>query len=140
MLAAPLAVVAVISLSLAVASTMWVAYGAHDLGAAPVLSIALPAAVGLAALVAIRGCFVEVDDGIVRDVAGWVTLRRIEQRRITTARVRGGPWRLYVLELADGDAVKLVGASPQQFPARLLPDARDHDLADLDVLLGPDDT
>jgi hypothetical protein len=43
-----------------------------------------------------------------------------------------------VLELDDGTAIKLAGASPQQFPARLLPDATRLDVEDLDELLGPD--
>lgn len=137
-LAAPLFVVAVIALSFAVASLSWAGFGDRQIGAVTIALVVVPALVGAAALVAIRGCFVEVAGGTVRDVAGWVTIRRIDQHRIGTARVRSGPWRLYVLDLLDGTAVKLVGASPQQFPAHLLPDARTRDLEDLDVLLGPD--
>lgn len=137
-LAAPLVVVAVIALALAVASASWAAFGGRTVGAAAIAAVVVPAIVGVGALAAIRGCFVEVRDGTVRDVAVWITLRQIDQDRIATARVRAGVWRLYVLELLDAPAVKLVGASPQQFPARLLPDARTRDLEDLDVLLGGD--
>lgn len=138
MLAAPLVLLAVITLSLAIASASWAAFDHHDIGSDALLAMVVPAAIGLASLLAVRGCFVDVSNGIVRDVAAWCTIRRIDQGLIATARVRPGPWRLYVLELADGTTVKLVGASPQQFPARLLPDARARDLEDLDVLLGPD--
>lgn len=130
--------VAVIGFSLAVASASWVAYRGTAPDAAALVSIALPALLGVGALVGVRGCYVEVADGVVRDVAVWFTLRRVEQATVTTARVRRGPWRLYVLELVDGEAVKLVGASPLQFPTRLVADARTHDMEDLDVLLGPD--
>ncbi len=137
MLAAPLALLTVMMLSLAVASASWMAFDDRA-GAAALLAIVVPALLGAAALAAVRGCFIDVSDGVVRDVAAWCTVRRIDQDRIATARVRPGWWRIYVLELVDGSAVKLVGASPQQFPARLLPDAGDRDLDDLDVLLGPD--
>ncbi len=51
-------------------------------------------------------------------------------------RVRAGAWRWFELELDDGSLVTLVGACPVQFPARLAPDARLRDMADLDLLLG----
>ena len=136
MLALPLFVVAVIGLSLALASTLW-AFGADQpVGVAAVTAIAVPAAIGVAALVAVRGCFVDVDASVVRDVVAWRTMRRVPTETIAAARVRRGVWRLYVLELDDGTTVKLAGASPQQFPAWLLPDATQRDLVDLDVLLG----
>ena len=139
-LAAPLVIVAVIGLSLALASLLWAIVGEHGAQAAVVASVALPGLVGVAALAAIRGCFVELGPGAdgatqVRDVATWITVRRIPQAQIRTARVRRGLWRLYVLELDDGTLVKLVGASPQQFPAHLMPDAARMDMADLDELL-----
>ncbi|UDY34235.1 hypothetical protein [Dermatobacter hominis] len=143
-LAAPLLVLAVIGLSLAVASTIWVASTDDGVGAAAVAAIVVPGLVGVGALLAIRGCSVEIGPapdgtgGEVRDVVAWVTVRRTPQARIATARVRTGPWRLYVLELDDGEVVKLVGASPQQFPARLLPEATRLDVEDLEALLGPD--
>ena len=138
-LAAPLLLVAVIGLSLAIASAIWAVHGEHGAPVGVIVAVAVPALLGAAALVAIRGCFVEIDPGSeVRDVVAWRTVRRVDQARIATARVRSGPWRLYVLELDDGTVVKLAGASPQQFPARLLPDATRLDVEDLDALLGPD--
>lgn len=136
MLAAPLVLIAVMTLALSVASVSWAAFGDRTPTTGVILTILVPGVAGVAALLAVRGCFVEVADGTVRDVAAWLTVRRVDQDRIVTARVRTGPWRLYVLDLCDGSTVKLVGASPQQFPARLLPDARERDLEELDVLLG----
>ncbi len=138
--AAPLVVVGVMALAVAVATASWGAFGAGDRGAAFWTTLAVTIAVGVGALVAIRGCFVEVAGGEVRDVVGWVTRRRVPQDRIGTARVRRGVWRVYDLELLDGEQVTLLGASPLQFPARLLPDAAEQDLADLHRILGHDDT
>jgi hypothetical protein len=145
-LALPLFVVAIMGLSLAVASAIWVAAADGDVGGAGYASILVPGLVGVAALAVIRGCSVEIRPGPegtgaeIVDVVAWVPVRRVPRSDVVTARVRRGAWRLYVLELSSGDAVKLVGASPQQFPANLLPDARRLDLEDLDELLGPDPT
>lgn len=140
-LAAPLVLVAVIGLSLAVASLIWAVAGDHGPQPAVVASVLVPGLVGAVALLAIRGCFVELGPGPdgttrVRDVAMWRTIRTIPQDSIISARVRRGVWRLYVLELDDGTLVKLVGASPQQFPAHLLPDAARQDMGDLEELMG----
>ena len=151
-LAAPLVLFAVIALSFALASLLW-AVGSSQTGAGAVASVVIPTLLGAIALAAVRGCFVDVIHsserteehaseriGEVRDVVAWRTLRRVPQGSIVAARVRRGMWRLYVLELDDGTLVKLVGASPQQFPAHLLPDAATLDLEDLDVLMGPEPT
>jgi len=136
--AAPLALVGVIALTLAVATVIWGAWEGHDRTAAFWSTLIVTTAVGAAALWAVRGCFIEVDGDDVRDVVAWITVRRIERRRISTARVRKGAWRVYVVELDDGQRITLLGASPQQWPARLLPDAMADDLADIDVLMGDD--
>jgi hypothetical protein len=133
--ALPLALVGVMALALAVATAVWGAWSGRDLGVSFWTTLVVAAAVGAAALVAIRGCFIEVGVDTVRDVIGWIGVRRVDRARIDTARVRAGVWRVYELELDDGRRVTLLGASPQQFPARLLPDARDRDLADLDAIL-----
>lgn len=158
-LAAPLVIVAIMALTVSVASLVWVAFRCDGATPAEVAWIVLPASVGFAALAAIRGCFVEISpnpasgdaeggeradgegsaDGIVRDVVGWITVRRLPRGSIETARVRRGVWRLYVIETVTGDVIKLVGSSPLQFPSTLLSDAREHDLADLDLLLGAPD-
>lgn len=151
-LAAPLVLFSVIALSFALASLLW-AVGSSQSGPGAVASVVVPTVLGAAALAAIRGCFVDVAPsteapaesaaegvhaGEVRDVVAWRTLRRVPQRSIVAARVRRGVWRLYVLELDDGSLVKLVGASPQQFPAHLLADAARLDMDDLDTLMGPE--
>ena len=136
--AAPLAVVGVIALTLAVATAVWGAWEGHERGAAWWATLVVSGAVGAAALAAVRGCFIEVDDRTVRDVVAWVTVHRFERARIATARVRRGAWRVYVVELDDGRLLTLLGASPLQWPTRLLPGALERDQADLDVLMGED--
>lgn len=138
LLAAPLALVGVIGLVLAVATAIWGAWEGHEVTGAFWVTLAVSALVGAAGLVAARGCFVEVDDGRVRDVVAWCTVRAVDQRSVRTARVATGPWRWFVLEMDDGRRHTLVGASPLQWPARLLPSAVDRDLEDLDLLLGED--
>ena len=134
--AAPLGVMGVIGLSLAVATVLWGASGGRDLGVAFWATLAAGTVVGAGALAANRGCYVAVEGTQVRDARGWVTRCRVDQSDIDAASVRRGVWRVYDLELRDGERVTLLGASPMQFPARLLPDAHDHDLADLRLILG----
>jgi hypothetical protein len=140
LLAAPLWVLGVIGASLALATVLWGVWPGHERTATFWVVVVAATVVSLVAFVAARGCFVEVRDGQVRDVVGWVTVHRVDRRRIVAARVARGAWRWFVLELDDGSRVTLVGASPLQFPARLTPGATDADLADLDDLLGPDAT
>lgn len=120
---------------------LWAAWGGQALGAAFWVPVVIAAVVAVAAVVASLGCFVVVDPAAatVRDVVAWRTRRVIDQPRIVAARVRAGPWRWFDLELDDGTHVVLLGASPTQFPARLLPESRERDLADIDVLMGPDE-
>jgi hypothetical protein len=136
--AAPLALIGVIALTVAVATVLWGAWDGHDLTAAFWVTLAGSAAVGAGALWAVRGCFIEVRHDDVRDVVAWVTVHRFERRAIRTARVRTGPWRLYVVELDDGRRISLLGASPLQWPTRLLPGSVERDRADLDLLMGDD--
>ena len=137
-MAAPLAVVGLIGLSLGVATLLWGAWGGRNLSSAYWATLAVTGVVGVGAFAAVRGCFVEIRGDVVRDVVAWFTVRRVDRSEIRTARVRAGIWRLYVVELDDGRVLNLLGASPLQFPARLLPDAMDRDLADLDAMLGLD--
>jgi hypothetical protein len=135
-------VVAVMGFTVALSTALWGAWNPDELGATFVAVEAIGLLVGLAAVVAARGCFVEVraTTGELRDVVAWRTVRRIDQRRIEHARVQRGVWRWFELELDDGTRHLLVGASPAQFPARLLPGSAERDLADLDQLMGPDPT
>jgi hypothetical protein len=136
--AAPLFVVALIALTLAVATLLWGAWEGHDRGAAWWATLLVSGAVGVGALACVRGCFIEVDDRTVRDVVAWVPVHRFERARIATARVRRGAWRVYVVELDDGKVLTLLGASPLQWPTRLLPGAMERDRDDLDLLMGDD--
>lgn len=137
---APMFVVAVMGFTVALSTALWGAWNPDDLGATFLTVEAIGLLVGLAAVVAARGCFVEVrpTTGELRDVVAWRTVRRVDQRTIEHARVRRGAWRWFELELDDGTLHLLVGASPAQFPARLLPGSAERDLADLDQLMGPD--
>ena len=102
-------------------------------------TVAIAVTVGLGGFALAGGCRIEVRGDTLRDVVGWVTVRRVDRPSIVTARVLRGPWRLFVLELADGSAVTLLGSSPTQWPARLLPGSTERDEADLRLLLGDDD-
>lgn len=119
---------------------IYAAWGGGQYGAAFWAPIVVSTVIATTAAIASAGCFVSVDKstGEVRDVIAWRTVRRIDQRSIVAARVRAGAWRWFDIEFGDGSHVALLGASPTQFPARLLPDGRVRDLADLDLLMGPD--
>lgn len=134
-------VVAVMGFTVALAVGLWGAWHPDDLGTTFVVVEVVGLAVGLGAVIASRGCYVEIltDTHELRDVVAWRTVRRVPQGRIEHVRVRRGAWRWFELELDDGSLHALVGACPTQFPARLLPGSTERDLADLDLLLGPDE-
>jgi hypothetical protein len=140
LVAAPCFVLGVMGCTAALASVLWAVWHPDELGAGYTAVQVVSLLVGLGAFLAARGCFVDLDPEAdsLRDVVVWVTVRRIARPRIVSARVRAGAWRWFELELDDGTAVVLAGISPVQFPARLLPDARERDLADLDLLMGHD--
>jgi|JI9StandDraft_1071089.scaffolds.fasta_scaffold92772_2 hypothetical protein len=140
LVAAPLFVIGVMGCTAALAALLWGAWHPDDLDTTFTVVEVVSLVVGLGAFVAARGCFVEVDPErrVLRDVVAWITVRRVEQDRIVTARVRAGAWRWFELELADGTALVVAGASPAQFPSRLLPGSDERDLADLDLLMGED--
>jgi len=143
--AAPLFVVAVAALGVAVVVATWAAWTPDNRTGAWWAWVVVSVVVGAAALTLTRGCLVTVDagaDGEVRDVVCWRTRRRIPVDSVDAALVQRGPWRLFVLRLDSGEHVPLLGASPNQWPARLLPWARQQDLEDLVLLTGgrpPDD-
>jgi hypothetical protein len=138
LLRAPIVLVAVVATSVALLTALWGAWEGNQRAGAFWATLAVAAGIGVAGFVAAAGCFVEVTDTEVRDVIAWVTVHRVPRQRIDTALVARGMWRWFVLRLDDGTTVTLVGASPAQFPARLLPDARTGDLADLHAMV-PDD-
>jgi hypothetical protein len=141
LVAAPLFVLGVMGCTAALATLLWAAWNPDDLDTTFTVVEVVSLSVGLGAFVAARGCFVDLDaaSGSLRDVVAWVTVRRVDQDRIVTARVRAGAWRWFELELDDGSLVVLAGISPAQFPARLMPGSRERDLADLDLLMGAGD-
>ena len=138
LVAAPLFVLGVMGCTAALATLLWGAWHPDDLDTTFVVVEVVSLAVGLGAFVAARGCFVDIDHDTrsMRDVVAWITVRRIPQDRIVTARVRAGAWRWFELELDDDTALVVAGASPAQFPSRLMPGYRERDLADLDLLMG----
>lgn len=138
LVAAPLFVVGLMGCTAALATALWGAWHPDDLDATFVGVEVAAIVVGLGAFVAARGCFVDLDPTRreLRDVIAWRTVRRVDQDRILTARVRAGAWRWFELELDDGTLLVVAGAAPAQFPARLMPGARERDLADLDLLMG----
>lgn len=139
LVAAPLFVLGLIGASFALALGLWAVWNSSRLGASFWVPFLLSLTLGVVGFVAARGCFVEVHDDEVRDVVGWIRLQRVDRRSIVTARVRRGPWRWYVLEMDDGTSRTLLGASPAQFPSRLLGGSDESDLADLDLLIGEDE-
>jgi len=138
--AAPLLIVAVAALGVAVATASWAAWTEANRTGPWWLWVALPGAVGAGALLLARGCFVEVrtapGTGRVRDVVAWRCRVEVPLDEVDQARVQRGAWRLFVLIRHDGSTVALLGSSPAQWPARLLESSRAQDVEDLEVLLG----
>ncbi len=140
LVAAPLFVLGVMGSTAALATALWGAWNPSELDATFYVVEAMALFVGLGSFVAASGCFVDVDHSRdeVRDVVAWTSLLRIDRSTIVSARVRAGAWRWFELETTDGRRPVLLGIAPAQFPARLFPGARERDLADLDLLMGPD--
>ena len=138
LVAAPLFLIGLISATLLLATILWGAWNDDHLGVSFWTVAVVSGVLTVAGFAAARGCFVEVDDTSVRDVVGWVTVRRLPRREIVTVRVRAGGWRWFEAEMQDSSLHVLLGAGPAQFPARLLPSSRDEDLAALDMIMGDD--
>jgi len=138
LVAAPLFLVGVIAATLLVATVLWGLWNDQHLGASFWAVVVVSGVIAAVSFAAGRGCFIEVDDTTVRDVVGWVTVRRLPRREVATVRVRAGGWRWFEVEMQDSSQHVLMGAGPAQFPARLLPGAREQDLAALDVIMGDD--
>ena len=138
LLSAPLFVLGLIGCSFALALGLWAVWNAGHLGGSFWWPFFMSAAIGLGGFVSAAGCFLSLSNNEIRDVVGWVTVQRIDRSQIQTARVRPGPWRFFELEMQDGSVRTLLGASPTQFPSRLLSGAEEQDLANLDLILGED--
>lgn len=140
LLAAPMFVLGLIAGTLLVATVLWGAWNEQHLGVSFWVVTTISGVVTVVCFVAARGCFVEVDERIVRDVVGWRTVRRLPRGEIETVRVRAGGWRWFEAEMSDGAQHLLLGAGPAQFPANLLAGSRDDDMAALDLIMGDDVT
>ncbi|MBM3662271.1 MAG: hypothetical protein FJW94_05180 [Actinobacteria bacterium] len=135
--AAPLLVAAVAAFATAAVAAAWAAWDPGHRTDGWWLWVATPAAVGVLMLWLARGCLIVIEPhprSQVRDVTCWRTRRRVPADRVERALVQRGIWRLYVLVLDTGEHVPLLGASPTQWPARLLPSARQQDVDDLELL------
>jgi hypothetical protein len=91
---------------------------------------------GAGLLAAARGCRVVLEAGHIADQVAWYTVWSAETSSIVEVRVRSGPWRTFETEETSGRRRVLLGAGPVQFPANLLPDAAERDLAAIDILGG----
>jgi len=128
--------VAVVCWVLAVLAVMWSADARTvDRPVGLVVAVVMAAA-GAGALALRRGTRVVVDGGRVVDQVLYRTVSTTSQSEVLAAHVAAGPWRWFVLELADGATRTLVGAGPLQVPARWFDREGTSDLADLDVLMG----
>lgn len=136
---APLLVVALMTGGATIAAVAWGFYAGNERSGVWWATVIGGAVLSVGVLAAARGCFIDIRDGEVRDVVAWFTVRRFRRSEVTTARVIRGPWRLYSVDLEDGRRFNLLGASPQQWPTRLLPGAVGRDRADLGAIMGEDE-
>ncbi|HTN99422.1 MAG TPA: hypothetical protein VL068_02005 [Microthrixaceae bacterium] len=136
LVSAPLFVIGLMGTSFAVALTLWAVWNSGELGSSFWVPFVVSLLVGLGGFGAGRGCFVDVGPDEVVDVIAWVRFQKISRPEIESIRVRSGFWRFFELTMDDGRQRVLLGATPAQFPSRLLPSAREQDLSDIDMILG----
>ena len=137
-MAAPLMLLGVIGLSIALATLLWIPWADHVVGAQAWFTLVLATAFGATGLVAARGCRVVIRDGIVCDQVAWRTVHRTPQAELAAVRVRRGIWRVFEMELADGRRRVVLGIGPQQFPSTISEQARERDMAMIEALMGPE--
>jgi hypothetical protein len=133
---APFTLLGALALAVAVASALWMAWGDRRVGLAAWAVLLASLAVGCAGLAAARGCRVVIRDATVLDQVAWRTVHRVAQQDVVGVRVRRGPWRVFEAELADGTRRVVLGAGPQQFPVTISGQAREHDLATIELIMG----
>lgn len=136
LVSAPFTFAGLVCASVCALSITWV-FGTNDAPDSPgwtTAGVFAVLAVGL--LVAARGCRVVLEPGRIVDQVAWRTVWSAGAADIVEVRVRSGPWRTFETEEANGRRRVLLGAGPVQFPAHLLPDAAERDLAAIDMLGG----
>lgn len=136
LVSAPLFLIGLMGTASAIALGLWAAWHPGELGSPFWIPLAIATVIGLGGFAAGRGCFVEIRPDEIIDVVGWVRLQRISRPAVSSIRVRSGFWRFYELTLDTGSIRVLLGATPAQFPSRLLPSAEQQDLSDIDLILG----
>jgi hypothetical protein len=137
---APFTFLGAIAAAVCVASILWMAWGDRRIGAPAWAVTVVSGAVALAGFAGARGCRVVIlPDGTLDDQVAWRTVHRFDQQDLVALRVRRGPWRVFEAELRDGTRRVVLGTGPQQFPANLSRQAREHDLRAIDELMGIDD-
>lgn len=136
LVSAPFTIAGLVCAAVSALSITWV-FGTDDAADFPgwaTAAVFAGLAVGL--LAAARGCRVVLEDGLVIDQVAWRTAWSARTTDIVDVRVRGGPWRTFETEESSGRRRVLLGAGPVQFPAHLLADAAERDLAAIDMLGG----
>lgn len=136
LISAPMLVIALMGASMSVWLVLWAAENPDSLGAGFWVPLFVSTSVAIGAFALSRGCYVDIGHDTVRDVAFWITVATLDRNSISTVRVRSGPWRVFEVTMDDGRSRILLGASPHQFPSRLLASSQAQDLADLDSILG----
>lgn len=115
---------------------LWGVDNTDSLGSSFWIPLVVSAVVAITSFALAKGCHVDLTPDVVRDVIFWIPIATLDRASITTVGIRGGPWRLFEVTMEDGHSRLLLGASPHQFPARLLDSSRSQDLADMDSILG----
>lgn len=129
-------VIALMSASMTVWLVLWAFANEGPLGAAFWLPLVISALVAAVSFTLARGCYVEVRPRTIRDVVFWIPVSSLDRGSIETVRIRPGIWRVFEVTMDDGRSRVLLGASPHQFPSRLLESARSEDVSDMDLILG----
>jgi len=138
LLTAPMFLVGVIGGAVAIVSALVMASDPARIPTAAILGLVVGLLLALCGFGGAAGCRIVVANNQICDQLAWLTRQRVQQDQVAAAHVTAGAWRWFVLELHDGSAITLIGAGPQQFPARLIANGDPADIAAIEVLMGPD--
>ncbi|MFV0317087.1 MAG: hypothetical protein ACK5O2_09020 [Microthrixaceae bacterium] len=131
---APLILLGLVLVALALVNLAWTLSASN--GRSAWVETAAFGTAGVAFLAAARGCRLVVRSGEVIDQVAFMTIYRVDQADVVTVRTRAGIWRTFEVETTDGRLRVLLGCGPLQFPANLVADAGEHDLARIDTITG----